>query len=168
MTNVMTEQQAPWVDKQREAFFSARATMQTINTLWELSFFAERPFDGDLEDLSLTAKQFASEQGWEIDGNRDRLADSINEFAGEMPLSVLVRSDWHLPEPGKATVPSEFEILLSTGGPAIRITGDLDSYVQPYRAQLQYQDWGVPWTDFPESNCDALNWFASTFYYGEA
>jgi hypothetical protein len=161
MNNVMT------TDKEREAFFAARSTMQTIGTLWELSFFADRPFDGDVEDLSIRAKEFASDQGWELDGNRDRLSELVNEYVGELPLSVLVRSDWHTPEPGIVRPPSEFEILLSTGGPAVRITGDLDSYVQAYRPQLQYQDWGTPWIDFPESNVEALLWFSSVFYYGE-
>jgi hypothetical protein len=58
-------------------------------------------------------------------------------------------------------------LLLSTGGPAVRILGELDSYCQPYRPALQYQDWGTPWQDHSESNIDALLWFADQFYYGE-
>jgi hypothetical protein len=30
----------------RDAFFSARATMQTIETLWELATYAERSYGG--------------------------------------------------------------------------------------------------------------------------
>jgi hypothetical protein len=43
----------------------------------------------------------------------------------------------------------------------------LDSYREPYRPGLQFQDWGIPWTDHPESNVDALLWFSGLFFYGD-
>jgi len=155
----------PSTDQHRAAFFAARDTMQTIETLWEIGTFAERPYSGDLEDLSPSAARFAESEAWDLTGSRDSLSDAVREYARELPLSVLVRSDWHVP--GGESTYSQFEVLLSTGGPALRILGELDSYVEPYRPQLQYQDWGIPWTDHPESNCDALLWFAGLFYYGE-
>jgi hypothetical protein len=60
-------------------------------------------------------------------------------------------------------------ILLSTGGPALRIRGELDEYKQPYRAWLEYQDWFTPWTEYHGDNVDtdALLAFAAYFYFGE-
>ena len=148
-----------------EAFFAARAALEQINTLWELGTFAERPYAGDLEDLTPAAREMADEEGWDVTGDRVMLGQLIRDHVLEIPLSLLVRSDWHVPA-GESTY-SQFELLLSTGGPAIRILGELDSYGEPYRPALQYQDWGTPWQRHPELNVDALLWFAGQFYYGE-
>lgn len=86
----------------------------------------------------------------------------------EDPLSLQVRGDWHTPgeEPDGAT---EFELLLCTGGPAVRIVGDLDAHNQPERPRIQYQDWGTPWTEyFPtDEQREALQTYCEQFYYGE-
>ncbi len=42
----------------------------------------------------------------------------------------------------------QYEILLCTGGPAVRIIGELDEYLEPETAVLQYQDWGTFWQDY--------------------
>jgi hypothetical protein len=63
------------------------------------------------------------------------------------PVSVLVRSDWR--EPGAAdNEPNEYQIWLSSCGPAVRIIGDLDEYSEPHTARLEAQDWFQPWTEF--------------------
>jgi hypothetical protein len=147
------------------AFFAGRACLERIATLWELGTFAERPYAGDLEDLSPAAREMADDEGWDVTGDRVLLAEQIRDHVTEIPLSLLVRSDWHVP--GGESTYSQFELLLSTGGPAIRILGELDSYCEPYRPALQFSDWGVSWTDHPESNIYALLWFARHFYYGE-
>jgi hypothetical protein len=152
-------------DTNRTAFFTGRSYVKTIATLWELGFYAERPFDGDTDELTRAALELANENAWDVTGNRDDLAEAITEHVQGMALSVLVRSDWH--EPGAEATYGQFELLLCTGGPAVRITGDLDSYREAYRPHLQYQDWGTPWADHPEASTDALLWFAGKFYYGE-
>jgi hypothetical protein len=43
-----------------------------------------------------------------------------------------------------------FEILLTTGGPAVRIVGELDQNGEPDRVWLEVQDWGTPWTQYHE------------------
>jgi hypothetical protein len=149
----------------RHAFFAARATMQTIETLWELATYADRPYGGDTEDLSPAAHKFAADEDWDLTATRDAIGEAVTDFGRELPLSVLIRSDWHHPM-GESTY-SEFEILLTTGGPAVRVLGDLDAGLEPYRPSLQFSDWGVSWTDHPESNVDALLWFAGLFYFGE-
>lgn len=111
---------------------------------------------------------------------RDRLDESacdhydweeaIQQQIDEMPLSVRVRSDWHTP--GEAGAAGEYEILLSTGGPAVRITGPLNSYKDPDDAFLQCQDWGTPWQPVAVDRETqlALHYFAHNFaqifYFG--
>jgi len=105
-----------------------------------------------------------------VDGELQKDADAVRERIQEGPLSVEVRSDWHAPgDEGDASKPAEFCILLSTGGPALRICGDLNEHGQPSRAYLQYQDWGTPWTDyFPGSGSgDVLLTYCQQFYFGE-
>lgn len=62
----------------------------------------------------------------------------------ESVLSVEVRSGWYLP--GETHAPAEFSILLSTGGPALRLIGELSEDGQPETARLEHQNWGTPWT----------------------
>jgi hypothetical protein len=93
---------------------------------------------------------------------------TIEEELLEAPLEVLVRSDWHSPgvEP---TFSGEYLILMSTGGPAVRIIGDLCSDGEPQTARIEYQDWVTPWTALDpvsdEEMKDLLE-FACMFYYG--
>ena len=78
---------------------------------------------------------------------REDLILRIHEGA----LSVRVRDDWYTPgEPEEESAPEEYEILLSWGGPAVRIVGRLDDYGEPDSAVLEFQDWGIPWTPMYE------------------
>ena len=63
----------------------------------------------------------------------------------------------------------EYEILLSTGGPTLRIWGNLDAASEPQSAELQMQDWGTPWTDVRLSAEDeeTLVAYCREFYFGE-
>ena len=94
--------------------------------------------------------------------------DEAREAISEDPLSVEVRSDWHLPGDGNDK-PTEYKVLLCTGGPACRIVGDLDLYPQPFTAKLEYQDWFIPWKLYrtTEEEYEALLTYAQQFYYGE-
>ena len=62
--------------------------------------------------------------------------------------------------------PDEYEILLSTGGPAIRIHGGLNQYCEPETAELQAQDWGTQWTRVPDTAEPTLLVYARQFYFG--
>lgn len=113
--------------------------------------------------------------------NADELAE-LEEEAGdcesredadqrilEDALSVEVRSDWHAPGDPEGSAPAEYQILLCTGGPAVRIRGELDQYGEPCRAWLEYQDWFTPWTERVnrEGDEEALLTYARCFYFGE-
>lgn len=63
----------------------------------------------------------------------------------EAPLALEVRSGWGAP--GSDLHPAEYALLLSTGGPALRIVGGLDQWGAPDSATLEWQDWGTPWTE---------------------
>ena len=93
---------------------------------------------------------------------QDQLRESILNSA----LSVEFRSGWYSSLDDEL-VPEEFRILLSWGGPALRVIGELDDY-GPVNPKLQYQDWGTPWTDYKitEDQEEALNWFCNCFYFG--
>lgn len=86
------------------------------------------------------------------------------------PLSIRVRDGWR--NIGEAGTAEEFEILLCTGGPAVRIIGELDDYNEPERAVIQYQDWGTPWTDWPTSRREGPQQiildYCRCFYFGES
>ncbi len=98
--------------------------------------------------------------------SREEAETRIQEDA----LSVEVRSGWvdaaayaNLDQPAE-----EFMILLSTGGPASRIRGELDDNGEPCRACLEIQDWGTPWTQYFDIEQDTLLAYARCFYFGES
>jgi hypothetical protein len=88
----------------------------------------------------------------------------------EDPLSVEVRGDWHAPG-GEGAKPSEFMILLCTGGPAVRIRGELDRHSEPEKSRIEYQDWFTPWQTLPdlsdEENAALLD-YCHQFYFGDS
>jgi hypothetical protein len=92
--------------------------------------------------------------------------ESAHERIQEDPLEVLVRSCWTTP--GYQLDACDFQILLCTGGPAVRVRGTLDVNYEPTRAWLEYQDWGTPWMDYYEEGAnEVLLKYARQFYYGE-
>lgn len=100
--------------------------------------------------------------------DREEAETRINEY----PLEVLTRSDWHSVGTPTSAADGEYQILLSTGGPACRIVGTFDEHGQPATAAIEYQDWGTPWTEYrPMVNARAIEetliQFARFFYYGE-
>jgi hypothetical protein len=91
--------------------------------------------------------------------------DQARQRIQEDPLSIEVRSDWSAP--GGPYEMCEFQILLCTGGPAVRIVGELDSNLQPCRAWIEYQDWFTKWEQLMDDDQDALLAYCSVFYFGE-
>lgn len=91
--------------------------------------------------------------------------DDARQEIQDSPLSVQTRSGWT--NPGEDFEAEEFEILLTTGGPALRIRGELDQHKQPDRAWLEYQDWGTPWTQYFDVEQSTLLTYCQQFYFGE-
>ena len=98
----------------------------------------------------------------------DEAREQARERIQEDPLSVQVRCPWQ--SVGEENVkPDQYNILLCTGGPAVRIIGTLSEHLEPDSACIQYQDWGTSWTDYPlisEQIAIVLE-YAQHFYYGE-
>jgi hypothetical protein len=97
----------------------------------------------------------------------DKAREEAETTIQEDALSVEVRSDWH--EPGRETdKPTEYMILLCTGGPAVQIVGRLSKHGEPESAMLQYQDWGTPWTEYRMDSDEeaAVVRYAQCFYFG--
>jgi len=77
--------------------------------------------------------------------------DEAVERIHEDPLSLRIfgeriDGDWQY---------TSFEILLTTGGPAVRIMGELDQGY-PFRAWLEVQDWGTAWTQYYEEGIGSI------------
>lgn len=105
------------------------------------------------------------------DSEPDETRDAAHDRIQESVLSVQVRGGWHTPGICRADtnrhgdeIPEEYEILLSTSGPALRIFGRLSEYCEPESAELQMQDWGT-WTRYPAPEATLLE-FARCFYFG--
>ena len=93
--------------------------------------------------------------------------EEIKESILNSALSIEFRSGW-TSNPNDIEL-EEFKILLTWGGPALRVIGELNHYKEPENIKMQYQNWGTCWTDFEitENQQEALNWFCNCFYFGE-
>ena len=134
-----------------------------------------------LEELRQKLKDFENEHGYrstnaelaELERRAGECKDQDEAYERilEDALNVEVRSAWH--EVGGDATPSEFAILLTTGGPALRLRGELDEHSEPSRAWLEYQDWGTPWTELvTDADGEAVQQrilltYAKCFYFGE-
>lgn len=112
--------------------------------------------------------EHASEQARaQYDSIVELLDEGDEDAITENALEVCVRSDWHSPGDGDSNKPSEYYILLCTGGPAVRIIGGLNQYGEPDSATLEYQDWGTPWEPFYPAEESVLLEYSRYFFFGE-
>ncbi|MCI0560519.1 MAG: hypothetical protein MN733_18690 [Nitrososphaera sp.] len=104
-----------------------------------------------------------------LDTEDEHGRDAVVEAIQEDPLDVSVRSGWYPPGDTEGSKAEEYLILLCTGGPAVRIIGQLDEHGQPETAMLQYQDWFTSWTEYrlTGEQEETLLTYAQQFYFGE-
>jgi hypothetical protein len=123
----------------------------------------ERAIEQARSQLEGIAEMVSAYENAENDKDRDEAEQRINED----PLEISVREPWHAP--GKEAKPDEYLILLCTGGPAVRITGDLADYGEPETASIEYQDWFTQWErfDMTEEEKETVLKYARHFYFGE-
>lgn len=102
------------------------------------------------------------------EGDNNEAREDAEQVIQEDPLSVQVRTDWHTPGDGD-NKPTEYTILLCTGGPAVRIIGDLTEYGEPDSVRIEYQDWFTAWTDYllEDDEIEDVMTYVQQFYYGE-
>lgn len=91
-------------------------------------------------------------------------SDDARERIERDALSVEVRSDWVAP--GEDLTPSEFRIVLCTGGPHVEIVGDLNQHHEPCSVRVLYKDWGTSGELFDFDHAAVLR-YCSVFYFGE-
>lgn len=134
-----------------------------------------------LEELAMERAEWLAEgsltRKWENEAEYDAIIDDAGECTStddartrieEDALSVEVRGDWcSIGAMDELKEPVEFKILLTTGGPAVQIRGEL-SASEPIRAWLEVQDWGTPWTRYFDISQDTLLAYARVFYFGES
>jgi hypothetical protein len=125
---------------------------------------------GDTDDARNALDFWVKENGEELQELRDEAGeckdrDEALERITDDALEVAVRSGWSTPGELEA---EEYVILLCTGGPAVRIRGELSGYKEPESAWLEYQDWGTPW-EVLRLGADeaAVLEYASCFFFGE-
>ncbi len=139
---------------------------QCVDLLTKNDLDYDEDNDSD-EDLREQIAEFITAETIEPDDfefDEDDAQQTIHEDA----LSVQLRSDWYTP--GETPEPAEFEILLCTGGPAVRIIGQLGKYNDPEHPRIEHQNWGTPWTELfirnPEQR-EALQTYCEQFYFGD-
>lgn len=159
-TNHAKENAAGWVQSIAEMVAALECDYDRLTELRDTRDAEEAMDDADKEELATL------EADCKIDGEEMADAEAARERIQESPLSVQVRSDWRDVGDDHGD-PTEFCILLSTGGPALRIMGELGEHNQPDRAWLEYRDWGTGWTQYFEVEQATLLSFASCFYFGE-
>jgi len=81
----------------------------------------------------------------------------------EDPLSIELGGWWIPSSSPRAT---EYRILLTSGGPAVRIVGELGWFHEPTTAKLEVQDWFKPWTEYRCEESVLLEYVAQ-LYLGE-
>jgi len=114
----------------------------------------------------VTAIECARANGYSTFDGEEMSLDELEERVQEWPLSVLVRSNWL--SPGDEMRPSEYEVLLCTGGPAVRIRGDLAEHCEPETVRLECQDWFIAWerVSIHPDEAEALLRFVELFCFG--
>lgn len=144
-------------------------------------YLEHEQYRADYEHHALTHQELTEAQlnleSWERDNgeelaeltaacNECRDQDDAQQRIYDDALSVEVRSDWH--EPGADSEPSEYRIVLCTGGPHCEIVGDLNQYGEPETAQLYYSDWGTGKQEYITTDDEqaALVTYASQFLTG--
>ena len=109
----------------------------------------------------LAAYHAANEAG------NDSEDEAAREELQELPLELSIHSDWG--SIGQPLEAAEYCILLCAGGSAVRIRGEFGCQSEPETVELEYQDWGTPWTRYVlnADEGDALLEFAQLFYWGD-
>lgn len=141
--------------EERQAFLDMLAdaanTTERVQILEELQDWKDT-YQDELDELSADAGECVS---------LEEAQTRIQEDA----LLIEVRSGWRAL--GDTLEAEEFSILLTTGGPAVWIRGELDDNREPSRAWLEVQDWGTPWTRYYDASQDVLLAYARCFCFGE-
>lgn len=112
---------------------------------------------GENEDDAEELKELEDEAG-ECDDREDAEQRIQEDALSVRVFGERIEGEWQA---------DKFELLLATGGPAVRIMGELDDNCEPDRAWLEVQDWGTQWTQYFKADQETLLAYARCFYFGE-
>ena len=148
-------------DETEDRYARARASaMRAMASIREMVARMEHADDCDGEDCDLEPADLG---GMDSDEYHD--SESARLSIEESALSVEVRGGWH--SPGDESEDEEFMILLATGGPALRIVGELGRWLAHWQPRLEMQDWWIPWQEVAldyedyaalRSYCECFRW----------
>ena len=164
MSDQMNRVIQTWEERAEALGRDAMESIAEMVAALECDYDRLEELNGTIDDLTeaeeLNELQAAAGDCTSEDEARERIMDN--------PLSLLVRSGWYTP--GNAEddemIPAEFELLLTTGGPAVRIVGELD-YGQVKRPRLQVQDWYQSWTEYVPADKGVLRKYCGVFYFDD-
>lgn len=149
----------------RKASAVRYAATKTADQCRELLVENDAVLDGDedLESLQEMLADMIDDEAFEPD-DFEFDEEAASEAIQEDPLSLEVRSGWT--SMGSDLEAEEYCLLLSTGGPAVRIIGELNNG-EPTSAKLEVQDWWTPWTEYRKADDDVLMKYVGRFYFGD-
>lgn len=111
------------------------------------------------------AKEFPEEaeelKELEAEAGECESEENARERIQEDPLSLRIFGEF---SNGEWEVTS-YELLLSTGGPAVRIVGELNQHSEPSSARLEVQDWFKPWSEYIAADSDTLMTYVQCFCF---
>lgn len=94
-----------------------------------------------------------------LNGKDEKKAEAMREEIQEKALEVGTKTDFDGSK--------QYMILLGTGGPAMRIYGELNEHNEPETAEYQFQNWFTPWTTAEGSrNDENLLEYTQQFCFG--
>lgn len=176
-TETTTETELNWSDKIGSCAYSSIEEMVTSLTAdrdrfeelteWRDNWIAYG--DDDDDETTRTEDEWKAEYPEEAEELQE-IADEIGECETEEdardrimedPLSLRIfgertNGEWEA---------TDYELLLTTGGPAVRIVGELGQHNEPVTARLEVQDWFKPWTEYFGTDRDVLLRYASQFCF---
>ena len=121
------------------------------------------------EEQAATQMDSIREMVEALDTKNETEREEAEQAIHEDALEISIREDWHAP--GETSPDKEYLILLCTGGPAVRIIGDLNEHNEPSTSRLEHRDWGTSWTEYREAEMYSLRAvlleYARQFYFGE-
>lgn len=156
--DALANEKSEWIEANPGRFLDAKDARNN----WALAFPDENDRLAEIEEERAALFKELDEIEAEIGPCESR--EEAEQRIQDSPLEIQMRGGWH--DLGDREEDEEFYILLCTGGPAVRIRGELDRG-EPTRAWIEYQDWFEPWKPYFDADQATLLAYCRCFYFGE-
>ena len=139
------------------AYNNAQAHVDSIVACYQLMQLCDQSWSVDTTDLTVDMVSIIGELLWNEGDGPMALRDALEQYVQEQHLDIRKHGtaspwsdEWEI---------SHYEILLTTGGPALWMT------IEPglHNVKMIYQEWGIPEHSLPldSDERDALRWYAA-------